>query len=161
MKRVEVNEMKISDKLKRLMSSKQITTEELARDTSINSSELEEILNDNTISNKNKVILSDYFGIEDTYFNDEKPVTKKDILYFIILVLSGLLILSCLLWAGLRPYNIGPYYLTSAWYIPFYWIDTDIFIFQMFNILGIVGIVYSLLKLNGVKIRKKMKKNVK
>ncbi len=153
--------MKISDKLKRLMSSKQITTEELARDTSINSSELEEILNDNTISNKNKVILSDYFGIEDTYFNDEKPVTKKDILYFIILVLSGLLILSCLLWAGLRPYNIGPYYLTSAWYIPFYWIDTDIFIFQMFNILGIVGIVYSLLKLNGVKIRKKMKKNVK
>lgn len=153
--------MKISDKLKRLMSSKQITTEELARDTSINSSELEEILNDNTISNKNKVILSDYFGIEDTYFNDEKPVTKKDILYFIILVLSGLLILSCLLWAGLRPYNIGPYYLTSAWYIPFYWIDTDIFIFQMFNMLGIVGIVYSLLKLNGVKIRKKMKKNVK
>ena len=153
--------MKISDKLKRLMSSKQITTEELARDTSINSSELEEILNDNTISNKNKVILSDYFGIEDTYFNDEKPVTKKDILYFIILVLSGLLILSCLLWAGLRPYNIGPYYLTSAWYIPFYWIDTDIFIFQMFNILGIVGIVYSLLKLKGVKIRKKMKKNVK
>lgn len=153
--------MKISDKLKRLMSSKQITTEELARDTSINSSELEEILNDNTISNKNKVILSDYFGIEDTYFNDEKPVTKKDILYFIILVLSGLLILSCLLWAGLRPYNIGPYYLTSAWYIPFYWIDTDIFIFQMFNILGIVGIVYSFLKLNGVKIRKKMKKNVK
>lgn len=153
--------MKISYKLKRLMSSKQITTEELARDTSINSSELEEILNDNTISNKNKVILSDYFGIEDTYFNDEKPVTKKDILYFIILVLSGLLILSCLLWAGLRPYNIGPYYLTSAWYIPFYWIDTDIFIFQMFNMLGIVGIVYSLLKLNGVKIRKKMKKNVK
>lgn len=153
--------MKISDKLKRLMSSKQITTEELARDTSINSSELEEILNDNTISNKNKVILSDYFGIEDTYFNDEKPVTKKDILYFIILVLSGLLILSCLLWAGLRPYNIGPYYLTSAWYIPFYWIDTDIFIFQMFNILGIVGIVYSLLKLNDIKIRKKMKKNVK
>ena len=153
--------MKISDKLKRLMSSKQITTEELARDTSINSSELEEILNDNTISNKNKVILSDYFGIEDTYFNDEKPVTKKDILYFIILVLSGLLILSCLLWAGLRPYNIGPYYLTSAWYIPFYWIDTDIFIFQMFNILGIVGIVYSLLKLNDIKIRKKVKKNVK
>lgn len=123
--------MKNGDKLKKLMYSKQVTTEELARDTSINVSELEDILNDDTISNKNKAILSDYFGIEGTYFNDEKPVTKKDILYFIILVLSGLLILSCLLWAGLRPYNIGPYYLTSAWYIPFYWIDTDIFIFQM------------------------------
>lgn len=153
--------MKNSDKLKKIMSNRNITIEDLARDTSIDVLELEAILNDNTISNKNKEILSSYFGVDESYFSNEKPITKKDILYFIILVLSGLLILSCILWAGLRPYNFGPYYLTSAWYIPFYWIDADIFIFQMFNILGIVGIVYSLLKLNGIKIRRKMKKNVK
>lgn len=76
---------------------------------------------------------------------DKKRETIKNILKFILLCLSILMLLLCFIWAVTHP-------LTTAyfgkgfhnWYIPFYTSSMDVLVFQFLNILSIVGIGISL-----------------
>lgn len=79
-------------------------------------------------------------------FNETRH--KINVLYYILLVISVLLLIICFIWALIdkrtHPTLGEGFY---AWYIPFYSSDAELIVFQLLNIVGFVGIIISLLKI--------------
>ena len=84
----------------------------------------------------------------DTHLTLKENDNKNLVLYYILLVISVLLLIICFIWALIdkrtHPTLGEGFY---VWYIPFYSSDAELIVFQLLNIVGFVGIIISLLKI--------------
>ena len=157
--------MTLGEKIKELRKNKGLSQEDLANKLNISRqavSKYEKDINEPNIDTIKRISI--YFNVCLEYLlNDDSSLDNKDesknnisnkannkniVLYYILLIISILIILFCFIWSLIDPRsnpNFGEgFYL---WYIPFYSSDIELITFQVLNLLGIIGIVISMIKI--------------
>ena len=153
--------MTLGEKIKDLRKNKGLSQEDLANKLNVSRqavSKYEKDINEPNIDTIKRI--SKYFNVDLEYLLNDDSLDSKDesknnisnnvnnkniVLYYILLIISILIIILCFIWSLIDPRsnpNFGEgFYL---WYIPFYSSDIELIIFQVLNILGIIGIVISI-----------------
>lgn len=153
--------MTLGQKIKGLRKNKGLSQEDLANKLNVSRqavSKYEKDINEPNIDTIKRI--SKYFNVDLEYLLNDDSLDSKDesknnisnnvnnkniVLYYILLIISILIIILCFIWSLIDPRsnpNFGEgFYL---WYIPFYSSDIELIIFQVLNILGIIGIVISI-----------------
>lgn len=166
---VDVISMSLGEKIRELRKKNGLSQEQLAKTLNVSRQAVQKWEKDiNEPSIDTIKFIASYFQVDYEFLlNGEgsdslskntissiKHNKFNDILYYILLAFSFLVIILCFVWSLIDKrssptFGEGFY----NWYIPFYSSDIELIVFQVLNIAAIVGIVFCLIKI--IKNRKK------